>query len=198
MDGFERKKEQSKQAIIEAAIELFKRHGFKKASISEIAGAAGVSPVTIYNRFGSKDGLVRETVKTLMTRLLDDTRQVIRQDKPFPEKLETIAFNKASIASAFHGELMREAARNDPELTEWAETFWEKDVREATTELLNEGKREGYISSELPQELIVTYLELIRRGIFASPEILETIKPELEAYRQLNYLFIYGLVGKRD
>ena len=65
-------------------------------------------------------------------------------------------------------------------------------------ELLNEGKREGYISSELPQELIVSYLELIRRGVFASPELLETIKPELEVYRQLNYLFIYGLVGKRD
>lgn len=198
MDGFERKKEQSKQAIIEAAMELFKQHGFKKAAINDIARAAGVSPVTIYNHFGSKDGLVRETVKALMRGIMDKAWAIIRSDAPFPEKLEAIVFDKAKIASEYRGEMMREAARNDPELMEWIDAFWKEDVRKATLQLLEEGKRAGFINLKLPVELMVQYLEIIRRGVFASPELVAEIKPDLETYRQLNYLFIYGLVGKRD
>lgn len=198
MNGFERKKEQSKKVIIEVAMELFKLHGFKKVAISEIARAASVSQVTIYNHFGSKDGLVREVVKALLTRVLDRAREIIREGKPFPEKLETIVFDKAKIAVDYHGELMQAAARNDPELRDWIEAFWREDVNKVTLELLEEGKREGYINPELPEELLFLYLEIIRRGVFASPDLIADLEPDLEVYRQLNYLFIYGLVGKRD
>ncbi len=198
MDGFERKKEQSKKAIIEAAMELFKLHGFKKVPISEVARAADVSLVTIYNHFGSKDGLVREVVKALLRGILDRAREIIREDKPFPEKLETIIFDKAKIASEYHGELMQTAARHDPELRDWIEAFWKEDVRQTTLELLEEGKREGYINPGLSEELPLLYLEMIRRGVFASPDLMADIKPDPEVYRQLNYLFIYGLIGKRD
>jgi AcrR family transcriptional regulator len=198
MDGFERKKERSKKVIIEAAMELFKLHGFKKVPISEIARAAGVSQVTIYNHFGSKDGLVREVVKALLIRILERAREIIREDVSFPEKLETIIFDKAKIASDYHGELMQAAARNDPELRDWIEAFWREDVTKATLELLEEGKREGFINPGLSDELLFLYLELIRRGVFANPELLAGIEPDLEIYRQLNYLFIYGLIGKRD
>jgi hypothetical protein len=141
---------------------------------------------------------VRETVKALMRRIMDKAWAIIRSDAPFPEKLETIVFDKAKIASEYRGEVMREATRNDPELAEWLDTFWKDDVNKATLELLEEGKREGFINLKLPVEMLVQYLEIIRRGIFASPELVAEIKPDLEVYRQLNYLFIYGLVGKRD
>lgn len=198
MDGFERQKEQKKKVIIEAALELFRLHGFKKASISDIARAADVSQVTIYNHFGSKDGLVREVVKALLLRILDRAREIIRDDKTFPDKLETIIFDKTQIAVDYHGELMQTAARSDPELRDWIEAFWRDDVRKVTMELLEEGKRGGYIKLELSEDLLLLYLELIRRGVFASPDLMAEIKPDLEIYRQLNYLFIYGLVGKRD
>jgi AcrR family transcriptional regulator len=198
VDGFERKKEQSQKAIIEAAMELFKIHGFKKASISDVARAADVSPVTIYNHFGSKDGLVRETVKALLMRILEKAREVIREDKPFPEKLETIIFDKSKIASDYRGQLMQELARSDPELVDWVDSVWMKDARKTTLELMDEGKREGYVDPKLSNETLLLYLELIRKGAMASPELLAQIEPDVEVYRKLNSLFIYGLVGKRD
>jgi len=198
VDGFERKKEQSKKAIIKAAQELFKLHGFKKASISEIALAADVSPVTIYNHFGSKEGLVRETLKTLLLGILDRVREVIREDKPFPDKLEAIVFDKAKIASDYRGELMQEVARSDPELKDWVDSFWMKDVRKVTVELMEVGKREGYINPELSDEMLILYIEICRRGAVASPDLIAQIEPDVEVYRRLNFLFIYGLVGKRD
>jgi AcrR family transcriptional regulator len=198
VDGFERQKEQKKKVILEAALELFRLHGFKKASISDIARAADVSQVTIYNHFGSKDGLVREVIKALLLRILDRVREIVREDKTFPEKLETIIFDKTKIAVDYHGELMQAAARSDPELRDWIEAFWREDVKKATLELLEEGVREGYINPGLSEELLLLYLEIIRRGVFASPDLMAEIEPDLEVYRQLNYLFIYGLVGKRD
>jgi hypothetical protein len=93
---------------------------------------------------------------------------------------------------------MQAAARNDPELREWIEAFWREDVTKGTLELLEAGKREGFINPAFSNELLFLYLEILRRGVFASPDLMTDIKPELEVYRQLNYLFIYGLVGKRD
>ena len=51
MDGFERRKEQKKESIRRAALELFQNYGFKKVSVNDIAERAGVSQVTIYNGF---------------------------------------------------------------------------------------------------------------------------------------------------
>lgn len=198
MNGFERKKEQKKKAILQAALELFKLHGFKKVSISDIARAADVSQVTIYNHFGSKDGLIREAVKALLSRILDKAREIIREDKSFPEKLEAIIFDKAKIASDYQGALMQAAVRNDPEMQDWIESFWQEDVRQVTLELLEEGKRGGYINPEQSEELLLLYLELLRRGVFASPDLIDKIEPDVEVYRELNYLFIYGLMGKKD
>lgn len=46
-----------------AAEELFKTRGFDGVAIEEIAAAAGISKVTIYKHFGSKDELFRQTVE---------------------------------------------------------------------------------------------------------------------------------------
>ena len=49
MDGFERRKEQKKESIRRAALELFQSYGFDKVSLNDIARRARVSHVTIYN-----------------------------------------------------------------------------------------------------------------------------------------------------
>jgi TetR/AcrR family transcriptional regulator, mexJK operon transcriptional repressor len=48
--------ERSRQAIVAAAREVFLSDGYE-AGIDAIAAAAGVSKVTVYNHFGSKEGL---------------------------------------------------------------------------------------------------------------------------------------------
>jgi AcrR family transcriptional regulator len=42
MDGFERRKEQKKESIIRAALDLFMQHGFKKVSVNDVAVKANV------------------------------------------------------------------------------------------------------------------------------------------------------------
>ncbi len=196
MNGFERRKAQGKENVLRAALDLFKTYGFKKVSMNDIAHRAGVSQVTIYNHFGSKDGLVREVIKDQFLGLLDKVREIMKQEKSFPEKLETIVFDKTNLARQYHGELLQAALQNDPQMQDWFQSLWQQDINQITIDLVEEGKKTGYINPQRSQESLMLYLEILRRGVFASSDILANIEPNVELLRELNFLFIYGMMGK--
>jgi TetR/AcrR family transcriptional repressor of mexJK operon len=49
--------------ILEAAQRHFSEHGLERASVDAIAAAAGVSKMTVYSNFGSKEGLFQAVVR---------------------------------------------------------------------------------------------------------------------------------------
>jgi len=49
--------EQSVRRILEAALTLFARHGFKRSSMADIAREAGVARATLYLRFADKSAV---------------------------------------------------------------------------------------------------------------------------------------------
>src|SRR5690348_4294169 len=54
----ERKKAETRQSLWHAAVELFLERGYDNVSIAEIAAAANVSKMTVFNYFSTKDDLV--------------------------------------------------------------------------------------------------------------------------------------------
>ena len=65
MDQGVRLKDKKHQAILQAAAEAFRQHGFDNASMDAIAEAANVSKRTVYNHFASKDSLFTAIVRHL-------------------------------------------------------------------------------------------------------------------------------------
>jgi AcrR family transcriptional regulator len=59
--------------ILQAARTVFGQYGFAAATVEQIAQAANVGPVTIYRRFGSKEGLIDAFVQA------SSPRQLLRQ-----------------------------------------------------------------------------------------------------------------------
>ena len=58
---------ETRAAIVGAARDLFLEQGYAKTSIAEMAGAAGVSPETVYAVFGTKREVLRAVVEATAT-----------------------------------------------------------------------------------------------------------------------------------
>jgi len=69
----ERKKLQTRSAIIDKAVELFASQGFYNTSIDDIADAADVSRGTFFNYFGYKEAVIVEFGRDLLVKLTDQT-----------------------------------------------------------------------------------------------------------------------------
>lgn len=63
-----------------AAIELFLDQGFEGTTVDEIAAAAGVSRITVFRYFPSKDDIVFAAEPVYLERLVD----LLRQEPPIP------------------------------------------------------------------------------------------------------------------
>jgi len=198
MNGFERRREQKKENIRQAALELFKLHGFEKVSINDIAQKARVSHVTIYNHFGNKEELVREVIKSLLLDMLEKYRAIVRGGETFPEKLETIVFDKTKVASQYQGELLQSAARNDPVIQQFIESLWQKEINQLTLDFIEEGQKLGHINQELSHEAILAYFEILRKGMFGISGLLAKTAHNEQFVYDLISLIHYGLMGKAE
>jgi AcrR family transcriptional regulator len=70
----ERKKDQTRQAIREAAVRLFADRGFERVTVTEIASEANVSVATVFNYFPTKDEIVFSGMEVFETELLHAIR----------------------------------------------------------------------------------------------------------------------------
>ncbi len=70
----QKKNAQVKQALYDAAMELFGQKGYNETSVEEITERAGYSRATFFNHFGAKQGVLRhygQRLQDLVEELLD-------------------------------------------------------------------------------------------------------------------------------
>jgi AcrR family transcriptional regulator len=102
----ERKKQQTRQAIAEAAFVLFAERGFDEVTVAEVARRAEVSEATVFNYFPTKEDLVYGRLEMFETALV----QSIRERGP-----------GESLTDAFRAFILRPGgllATNEPEAAE--------------------------------------------------------------------------------
>jgi AcrR family transcriptional regulator len=74
----ERRRELTRNALVEAATEVFARRGFHAASLEEIAEAAGFTRGAIYSNFSSKEDLLLAVVDRYNDVLVDSFAGVLQ------------------------------------------------------------------------------------------------------------------------
>ena len=85
------KDRQKRQAILEAARELFLAGDFDRVTMDEIANAAGVSKLTVYSHFGEKDVLFAEAVRKFAEEHLPPAMTDVDPSLPIAEALYQVA-----------------------------------------------------------------------------------------------------------
>ncbi|WP_455450670.1 TetR/AcrR family transcriptional regulator [Streptococcus salivarius] len=193
MNQYQKTTEKKKQAIVQAALRLFKDKGFKETSIKSIAEAAEVSPVSIYNYFGSKDNLVALCVNDLFEEITQQAEDILNSNLDFKTKLDhafALCQEKMSqqISDYFQDKMVKDPALSS--LLTKAITAKKRDIYRAYIHL---GKEEGLIAKDLSTELVLNVMDALNGmgNQLAHSDILET---EVE---QIYSIFLYGIFGKK-
>lgn len=61
--------------VLETAMDVFIRYGYRKTSMEDVAAAVGVSRQAIYKRYGTKDALFKAVVDASVTQFFEAARQ---------------------------------------------------------------------------------------------------------------------------
>ena len=200
MDGFERRKEQSKEEIRRAAENLFTKFGVDKISINDIARQAGVSQATIYNNFGSKDELVRDYRKSIVNLFTRRFREILVWKKSYIEKLQGLLQSWIDLADRYHIETVglksaHTDLRRHPEIQPSGDSIdWE--IENAFREFITEGRKQGHLGAGISDEATITYIKFFQESISNHPEIQNKMQRDPKLSQDLISLFIYGICGK--
>ena len=193
MNQYQKTTEKKKQAIIQAALQLFKEKGFKDTSIKAIAEVAEVSPVSIYNYFGSKDNLVTLCVDDLFEEITQKAEDILNSHLDFQTKLDQ-AFDlcqekmSQQISSYFQDKMVKDSVFST--LLTKAITAKKRDIYRAYIEL---GKKEGLIAEDLSTELVLNVMDALN-GMGNQLDHSDNLETEVE---QIHQIFLYGIFGKK-
>lgn len=149
-NGFERRRRRTREAIVDAAVDLFQTHGVRETSVEEICDRAEVSVRTFFNHFETRahlhDAIAEEraqNVAAALDRLTDDTR-------PLPDRLAAFLSAMAGYLAErpayrdFVGEMLqRHPARGDATVRGGA-------LSDAASRFLSTAAERGELRSDLP------------------------------------------------
>lgn len=137
-------------AIIDAALHIFLEKGFNAATIEQIAARAGVSKVTIYNRFTDKETLFEAVVTEQTEQIAEATRVQTSLQGNFEAKLN--AFGRSLLGFLFasdHVALDRMLPQEIAHLPDLAERFFDAgpgQCRRRLAAMLEDGRAAGEIA----------------------------------------------------
>jgi AcrR family transcriptional regulator len=78
----------AKTKLLDAALSVFLRYGFRKTSMDEVARAAHISRQGLYLHFSTKEELFRATVQHLLSGALEAASRCLKDEaRPLPERL---------------------------------------------------------------------------------------------------------------
>lgn len=145
----------NRQIILGAALEVFSTHGFRGATLDQIAAQAGLSKPNLLYYFDSKDAIHRD----LLTRLLDTWLDPLRMIDPHGEpQTEIMAYMRRKLEMS--RDFPRESRLFANEILQGApriEEFIRHDLRnlvEEKAQLLSDWSQAGRIARVDPYHLI--------------------------------------------
>lgn len=114
----EQRAQQTRQAIVGAATEAFRVHGYAATTMGAVAALAGVSPRTLYRHYGSKGELFAATIAVGMADFLEQLRAYV-QRWPLRRSILT-AFTHAAIDASDESRALLYLITTDDEASQFA------------------------------------------------------------------------------
>lgn len=195
MNGYRQRTEKKKEAIRKSAFDLFCEYGLEKVSLAEVAAKANVSPVTIYNYFGSKELLIRAVVEHYVREIWRDRSELFNSGQPYPEIIKQLIIRTGQFVSVMHVDFLNALTENDSDLRQLL-----MDINEEHMPLfigfLEQGKQQGYIHPHISIDSVLTYFQIL--GETRIGRIFHESGDNSKLAADLTELIFYGLLSRKD
>jgi AcrR family transcriptional regulator len=166
LTGAARKGQQRREAIIDAAIEVFAERGYRDGSLQEVGDRVGISPAAVLYHFGTKEAL-------LLAVIAERDRRAASSPLPGGSDTKGLEALRASVRFAEQSERERGLAAlhtvleveslEDGALTHDYFVGRSRFLRAAVADLLREGQQLGEVRADLDVEAkaleVVAFLE---------------------------------------
>lgn len=199
MNGFEKRTEQKKQQVLDAAFELINSNaGIEGVTIEDIARKANVGKTTIFKYFGNKENLIHEVFKNFISKIGDGAKKIVAENKPFEETLIALSQNKINylkkINKQFYLDMMEFVTKKDNDglsliLREYTQTSIG-----LMLDLFHRGRKEGKIDLKYSDEFLLLYFQVLVEGI-SSPHLYPKLLPYTEEWTEM---LIKGLAPGKE
>ncbi|MCG8499122.1 MAG: TetR/AcrR family transcriptional regulator [Firmicutes bacterium] len=193
MNGFEKRREEKKKIIREAALKLFLENGTDRVTIKQIAEEASVSHVSIYNFYGSKGELINELALSLISDMKKQYEEICSGNHSFEEKLKGILDFKMEMIENRYWELVQIIAKTNSTVKKAFDDMI-LSGKEWFLALVEEGKRLGIIQSDINNHAVFMLMDIFTSYFMnnESAKIALSYNPKLA--EDLQHIFWHGLL----
>jgi TetR/AcrR family fatty acid metabolism transcriptional regulator len=171
--------------ILEAAVKVFARQGFRQSTVAQIAKEAGVADGTIYLYFKNKDDILLHFFSFKAQQVFDRFRQEVARGQNSLEKLCNLVRvhlaefqHDPDMAIVYEIETHQSSRLAEDQIRAMAKMY-----QDILAEIVEQGQQEGTIRKDL-------YVGLVKRFVLGAVE--ETINTWLRSGRS------YDLVSMAD
>lgn len=190
MNGYQRRTQEKRDAIVKAAQKLFAENGIAAVSVTDIAAKADVSRVTLFKYFGDKETLAKEAMFSWIELLMMEYETILSSSKPFHKKLLELLSTRLAGRDMIGEQFIHSMAWDDPEFLRLIKEMTATHALPIIMQFMEEGKLSGDIDSSLDNEAILTYFSAFG-PIVKNPEY---IKKGKEFQTSMFNLFMGGLI----
>jgi AcrR family transcriptional regulator len=187
-----RRREVTRQRIADAALPVFARSGYERATVDEIVREAGYSKGAFYVHFESKEDLFWAMLEERIVRQQEAFRQALDDTRGAEENIRALLttvftiFRKDAMWSALFIEFVAHAARNEKVRERLAMMY--QNWRDFTVQTLKQGREMGQVRKDLDVDFAATVMIALIEGMIAQARLAPAVVRPEDAVAPLSQL----------
>lgn len=182
-----------KEKIANYSKEVFFKSGFYKITMDEIAQGLRISKKTIYKYFPSKNFLLESVVKSFMKSTKSRLLKNVNEQENSILKIKALTEIIAELSLKVNQKMLYDLSTHTPHLWESVESFRGNLIKNIWEDIINQGKKEGYIVDK-PNDIIITVIYSAVRSIINPTFLINHNYSMNEAFKITFEILIQGVL----